>query len=62
MLKYLGVQPSFTAIGPDFGGHFDSYTVGESDRYPVIFGQAEAPGRVHDLRPGRCVDIDTVTS
>jgi hypothetical protein len=35
-------------------------TVGKSDRYPVICGQAETPRRVHDLRPSRCVDIDTV--
>ena len=35
-------------------------TVEESDGYPAIFVQAETPGGVHDLRPGRRVNVDTV--
>ena len=33
---------------------------GESDGRPVPFAQAETPGRAHDLRPGRRVNVDTV--
>src|SRR5262245_16787597 len=35
-------------------------TVKESDGCPVTFVQAETPGRVHDLRPGRGVNVDPV--
>src|SRR5262245_3501550 len=35
-------------------------TVKESDGCPVLFAQAETPGRVHNLRPGRGVNVDPV--